>query len=203
MNAFEKSKQLGLTGTDEEIVPKIKAITEHSIILSDLIYTLNMQRMLRKTYDASGNETWTGTLCNLKAALIALGQTAFVEQYDLWFAHITSDRQTRWQTDVPSFAVAFAQMEQMFGDQENMPSRASFEAVAALGGGRPWGTLTVEQFTEQRLAAEAAQAARAELESVADAAYQQFVVRYNSAKAGIADGSITTSEQVNSVIAGV
>lgn len=40
------------------------------------------------------------------------------------------------------------------------------------------------------------------LEAVADAAYAEFVTRFNAAKAGIDDGTLTTVEQVNAVLAG-
>ena len=40
------------------------------------------------------------------------------------------------------------------------------------------------------------------LEAVADAAYAEFVSRFNLAKAGIDDGTLTTTEQVNAVLAG-
>lgn len=43
---------------------------------------------------------------------------------------------------------------------------------------------------------------RQSLEAVADAAYAEFVARYNAAKAGIDDGTITTAEQVTAVLAG-
>lgn len=40
------------------------------------------------------------------------------------------------------------------------------------------------------------------LEAVADAAYAEFVGRFNLAKTGIDDGTLTTTEQVNAVLAG-
>lgn len=45
-------------------------------------------------------------------------------------------------------------------------------------------------------------ALRQSLEAVADAAYAEFVTRFNAAKAGIDDGTLTTTEQVNAVLAG-
>jgi hypothetical protein len=40
------------------------------------------------------------------------------------------------------------------------------------------------------------------LEDTADAAYRVFVEKYNAAKQGIADGSLTTAEQVDTVLKG-
>ncbi len=45
-------------------------------------------------------------------------------------------------------------------------------------------------------------ALRLSLESTADEAYVAFVTLFNEAKAGIADGTLTTVEQVNAVLAG-
>lgn len=45
-------------------------------------------------------------------------------------------------------------------------------------------------------------ALRQSLEAVADAAYAEFVIQYNAAKAGIDDGTLTTAEQVAAVLAG-
>jgi hypothetical protein len=45
-------------------------------------------------------------------------------------------------------------------------------------------------------------ALRQSLEAVADAAYMAFVTRFNAAKAGIDDGTLTTTEQVTAVLAG-
>jgi hypothetical protein len=45
-------------------------------------------------------------------------------------------------------------------------------------------------------------ALRQSLEAVADAAYAGFIARYNAAKAGIDDGTLTTTEQVAAVLTG-
>jgi len=45
-------------------------------------------------------------------------------------------------------------------------------------------------------------ALRQSLEAVADEAYMAFVTRFNQAKAGIDDGTLTTTEQVTAVFAG-
>lgn len=45
-------------------------------------------------------------------------------------------------------------------------------------------------------------ALRQSLEAVADEAYATFVTRYNAAKSGIDDGTLTTTEQVTAVLAG-
>lgn len=164
MNAYERSLQLGLVGTDAEIVAQLQPVTAQAISLTYLMELLNFRGMLRKTDGSGGQERWQGTLQNLKAALVALNLSDYVTSYELWFSHVTNPRQVSWDTRVPEWASAFLSMEQNFAGGEGMPSVADFAAVAALGGGRPYLDLTVEQFSDQRTAAEAAivaQAARA------------------------------------------
>lgn len=166
MNAYEKSVALGLTGTDQEKVDVLKMITATPIRLDYLLEMLNFRGMLRKTDGSQGQERWVGTLQNLKAALIALNLTEKVAAYEMWFSHVTNPRQVTWDTRFPQWAAAFYAMEQSFagltlGTPEAplvMPSQADFDAVIALGGGRPYSNLTDQQFAAQRSAAQASAA---------------------------------------------
>lgn len=158
MNAYERSVALGLTGTDQEKVDVLKMITATPIRLDYLLEMLNFRGMLRKTDGSQGQERWVGTLQNLKAALIALGLTEKVQAYEMWFSHVTNPRQVTWDTRFPQWAAAFYAMELAFADQPNMPSQADFDAVVALGGGRPYASLTDQQFAVQRSASQAAAA---------------------------------------------
>jgi len=176
MNAYEKSTSLGLVGTDAEIVAQLQPVTAQAINLTYLMELLNFRGMLRKTDGSGGQERWQGTLQNLKAALVALNLTEFVTSYELWFSHVTNPRQVTWDTRVPEWAAAFLAMEQNFAGGEGMPSVADFAAVAALGGGRPYLELTVEQFGEQRDAAAAAIAEQAAV----DLMNQQWAIVLNS-----------------------
>lgn len=153
MNAYGKSIVLNLTGTDAEIVSQLQPITARPIDLSYLMELLNFRGMLRKTDGAGGQERWQGTLPNLKAALVALNQTDAVTQYETWFSHVTNPRQSSWDTSLPAYAAAFYQLEQSFADQPNMPTAADFEAVAQLGGGRPYLTLTEHDYATQKQSA--------------------------------------------------
>lgn len=155
MNAYEKSLSLGLAGTDAEIVSQLQPITAQPINLTYLMELLNFRGMLRKTDGQGGQERWQGTLQNLKAALVAMGLTDYVTSYELWFSHVTNPRQVSWDTTQPQWAVAFLAMEQNFAGGDGMPSAADFEAVAALGGGRPYIATTAEDYAAQRTAAEA------------------------------------------------
>lgn len=158
MNAYEMSVSLGLTGTDQEKIDVLKTLTANPIRLGYLLEMLNFRGMLRKTDGSQGQERWVGTLQNLKAALVALNLTEKVTAYEMWFSHVTNPRQVTWDTRFPQWAAAFYAMELVFADQPNMPSQADFDAVVALGGGRPYLTTTVEQYAAQRSAAQAAAA---------------------------------------------
>jgi hypothetical protein len=165
-NAYAKAQELGLTGTDQEIVDQLKALglTANRISLTYLMELLNFRSMLRKTDGSGGQERWIGTLQNLKAALVGLNLDAEVSAYEMWFSHVTNPRQSFWDTTVPEFAAGFWALKQNFAGVPNMPSEADFLAVAALGGGWLFADLTAEQFAAQRTAADAA-IAQQELES--------------------------------------
>lgn len=166
MNAYEKAQELGLTGTDAEIVLALQAtgVTANPISLAYLMEMLNLRGMLRKTDGSGGQERWVGTLQNLKAALVALEQTAAVTAYETWFSHVTNPRQVSWDTRLPEYAAGFWSMYRSFADLENMPSSADFAAIAALGGGWQFWTLTLGEYQSQKAAAQAA-IAQQELES--------------------------------------
>ena len=152
MNAYEKSIALNLDGTDAEIVAALKStgVTASKIDLAYLMELLNFRGMLRKTDGSGGQERWIGTLQNLKAALVALNQTAAVTAYETWFSHVTNPRQTHWDTSQPQYAAGFWAMRSTFADGDGMPSSEDFAAVASLGGGWMFSELTVEQFATQR-----------------------------------------------------
>lgn len=157
MNAYEKAIELGITGTDAEIVATLQAtgVTARKIDLAYLMELLNFRGMLRKTDGSGGQERWIGTLQNLKTALVALEQTAAVTVYETWFSHVTNPRQTHWDTTQKDYAAGFWAMRNSFADAETMPSSEDFAAVATLGGGWLFAELTVEDFAAQKAAAEA------------------------------------------------
>ena len=199
MNGYEKAAALGLSGTTAENVAVLQTLTAQPISLAYLMELLNFRGMLRKTDGQNGQERWIGTLPNLKAALIAIDQTASVAAYEMWFSHVTNPRQTSWDTSLPDYAASFAAMEAAFAGQENMPTQADFDAVVALGGGRPYAALTVEQFEAQAAAAEAAQA-KVDLVVIVDELKTEFDSKLNQALYSISTGAVTTREQILSVL---
>lgn len=196
MNGYEKAASIGISGVAADIVATLQTLTAQPISLAYLMELLNFRGMLRKTDGQNGQERWIGTLPNLKAALIAMDQTASVAAYEMWFSHVTNPRQTSWDTSLPGYAASFAAMEAAFAGQENMPTQADFDAVVALGGGRPYASLTVEQYNAQAAAAAAA-TAKVALVQYATTRKTEFDAAYNLTLRDINNGQITTEAGVN------
>lgn len=180
MNAYEKAQQLGLTGTDSEIVAALKAmgLTARPIRLDELLFLLNNRGMLvRLIRPADTGEKWAGTVVNMVLWLNANGTPEQSFAVNQWFSHITNDRNNLFDTTNPLFASSFWSLSQLLAGGETMPSAADFAAVATLGGGWLFADLTVEQFTAQRTAAElqaAKQAALDSCESALEAARTEY-----------------------------
>lgn len=158
MSAFQKSIDLGLTGTDAEKVAALKAtgVTARPIVLSDLLFLLNFRGMLTKLVSNNSDEKWSGTVLAMKAAIA--GDAVATAHVDRWLAHITNPRNTHWDTTDASYAGTFWALSQAVAGGQGMPSVADFAAVAALGGGWSFADLTVEEFAAQKATSEALQA---------------------------------------------
>lgn len=163
MSAYQKSIDLGLTGTDAEKVAVLKStgLTARPINRAELIHLLNMRGMLRKIVGNNSDEKWTGTILNMQDAILAMGTNEQKDGIRLWFSHVTNPSNQIWDTTIPAFAGAFWQLYQVFAGAELMPSDADFVAIAELGGGWLFADLTAEQFAAQKAAAEAAIAQQA------------------------------------------
>lgn len=195
MNAYEKAQQLALTGTDAEIVAQLQAtgITATSIALPDLLFLMNFRGMLTKLVSNQTDEKWTGTVLAMKAALIAANQIESVIALDRWLSHITNPRNITFDTRYPAHAAPFWAMRQAFGDVPTMPTIADFDAVAALGGGWMFATLTESEYAAQRTAAETA----AETAAAADALSQVWGTHLNET----INPALATGNQANLITA--
>lgn len=154
MTAYEKAQQLGLAGTDSEIVAALKAtgLMARPIVLAELLFLLNFRGMLTKLVSNNADEKWTGTALTMKAAIAA--DPVAISNVDRWLSHITNPRNTHWHTTEVGYAAPFWALAQAVAGGPGMPSVADFTAVAALGGGWLFADLTVEQFAAQRSAAQ-------------------------------------------------
>jgi len=156
---------------------------------------------LTKLVSNNADEKWAGSVLAMKAALVSAGSDV-VPHVDRWLSHITNPRNTHWDTTDLNYAKPFHDLFLAFS-QSGIFGEGDFEAIAALGGGWVYESLTTESYSLLRESAEAAAALaenKAELESIADTAYTNFVGVYNTAKMGIADGSLTTPEQVAAIL---
>lgn len=197
MNAYEKAQALGLTGTDAEIVAQLQAtgITARAVALPDLLHLMNFRGMLTKLVSNQTDEKWTGTVLSMKAALVAANQTESVVALDRWLSHITNPRNLTFDTREPAHAAPFWAMRQAFGDVSTMPTIADFDAVAALGGGWLFATLTEAEYAAQK-AAGIANAAKNGLQQRVQFEKTQFDARANMALAGIEAGTVTSGAEI-------
>lgn len=146
MNAFEKAQQLGMTGTDQNIVDRLKALSTSNIDASKVRLWLSDKGLL--TYDGT---SWFGSLetklpeltTELQAGIRDL-KARVLSGHPIRTAEI--EHAPKVLLIITGIAVA-------------MPEVAGLVAeFYALDGGRPYLTTTVEQFAAQRSAAQAAAA---------------------------------------------
>ena len=166
MNAYEKAQQLGLTGTPAQIVAQMQAtgLTPSKIDLGELLHRMNRRKMLtRLVRPADTGEKWSGTVVNMILAVNIGGTADQKDAINEWFSHITGDRNSYFDTTDVAVSAPFWLMRNMFGGQETMPTVADFDAIADLGGGWAFATLTEDEYSADQTAYEAAQAARAAL----------------------------------------
>ncbi len=157
MNAYQKSIELNLTGTSQEIVNQLKAsgLTANPIKLDDLLFLLNNRGMLiRLIRPADTGEKWAGTIVNMVLYLNTNGTPEQTTAVNQWFSHITNDRNKIFDTTQIAFSSAFWALAQSFGGQPNFPSAEDFTAVAELGGGWLFAELSVEQYNADKVAIE-------------------------------------------------
>jgi hypothetical protein len=196
MNGYEKAQELGLGGTPAEKVAVLQTLTAQPIPLAELLFTLNFRGMLTKVVGSNEAEKWRGSILTMKAALTAANQTAYVAALDQWLSHITNPRNLTFDTTNPTHAATFAALNAAFGDpQAGIFQAGDFDAVYSLGGGRPYATLTVEQYNSQATAAESA-VAKQELREYLNALEATFDRLKNIALLGINSGTLTTHEDL-------
>lgn len=196
MNDYEKSVALNLSGTAAEKVAVLQTLTAQPIPLADLLFTLNFRGMLTKVVGSNESEKWRGSILVMKAALIAAEQTAYVTALDQWLSHITNPRNLTFDTTNPTHAATFAALNASFGDpQVGIFQAGDFDAVYTLGGGRPYASLTVEQYEAQQASAEAA-VAKADLVEYLVSLKEMFDQNYNETLHAINTGAATTQEAV-------
>lgn len=146
MNAFEKAQQLGMTGTDQNIVDRLKALSTSNIDASKVRLWLSDKGLL--TYDGDG---WYGSLEDKLPQLTTELQNGIrdlkarvLSGHPIRTAEI--EHAPKVLLIITGISVAMPEVAGLVGE------------FYALDGGRPYLTTTVEQFAAQRSAAQAAAA---------------------------------------------
>jgi hypothetical protein len=152
-NAYQTAHQMRLTGEPQEIVDQLVAsgLTATRIALADLLFLLNNRGMLvRLIRPVDTGEKWAGTVVSMVLALNASGTPEQAGAVNQWFSHITNDRNQFFDTTVAEFSAPFWALSQSMAGLPGMPSAEDFAAVAALGGGWLFASLTVQQYLSDK-----------------------------------------------------
>ena len=146
MNAYEKSQQLGLTGTDAEIVAVLKTLTQSDIPGKSLGKWLGERNLL--SWDGTA---WFGTLQTLLDNGSITGTAADgIKQLK---AVLVGPRGDGLETTNPLWAgLVFTTISGIA--QASQDAVVLIDSFYALDGGRPYKDLTEQHFASQRSAAE-------------------------------------------------
>lgn len=155
MNAYEKSLELGLTGTDAEKVAVLQTLSVSNIS------STNVRIWLRQDRDpallAWDGSAWYGTLQDLQTA----GQLTAAMSAGIRELKAVMLEGGELRTTVPGpagrvWAIVAGIAQILGGDQS-----ATIDSFYALDGGRPYKSLTAAAFAQQRADAERLAAADA------------------------------------------
>lgn len=146
MNAYEKAQQLGLTGTDAEIVAILKTLTQADIPGKALGKWLGERNLL--SWDGTA---WFGTLQTLLDAGQITGTAADgIKQLK---AVLVGPRGDGLETTSPLWAgLVFNTISGIAAASQD--AAALIDSFYALDGGRPYKNLTTTEYAAQRAAAE-------------------------------------------------
>lgn len=148
MNAYEKAQQLGLTGTDAEIVAVLKTLTQADIPGKALGKWLGERNLL--SWDGTA---WFGTLQTLLDNGSITGTAADgIKQLK---AVLVGPRGDGLETTNPLWAqLVYTTISGIA--QASQDAAALIDSFYALDGGRPYKDLTTTEYAVQKTAAQAA-----------------------------------------------
>lgn len=173
MNAYEKSQELNLEGTDAQKVAILQTLTVSDIPTKSLARLLREESLLLWT-----GEKYVGSIQSLVAAQNS--NPEFVAGIDELKSVVFGGSAESLLTTVPKWSVKVwdivSAIVALVPDTAGLTDR-----VYALDGGRPYKDLTVEQFAAQRTAAESAAVKNAALELVTNTAAEAARSEYRKA----------------------
>lgn len=190
MNSYKQSLDLELVGSDDDKVAILQSLTLRDISKDDAGRFLREEKLLK--YNGS---KWIGTIedlldmgripsehvddiDDLKSVLIGSGGTGL------------STSSQKWAAKIAGFVGLLTSIT---------GSTALADKFYDLGGGRPYATLTVEQF-EAQAAAAAAAAVKDALREYLISQRQSFDTKYNRCLQLISAGTVTTNGEVLAVV---
>ena len=147
MNGYEKAQLLNLTGTDAEIVAVLKTLTVSNIAV-DAVRVWLRENLL---WFRSSPTTMGGAIQQVIESPATPNETK--QQLGIFWSAVFGDGAQNLLTTVPTWAGLVWTIIQ--GLTQAAPDAAALiDSFYALDGGRPYKSLTVEQFSAQRTAAE-------------------------------------------------
>lgn len=162
MNAYEKSQELNLNGTDAAKVAILQTLTVSDIPTKSLARLLREESLLLWTGDK-----YVGSIQTLATSQGANPQ--FVAGIDELKSAVFGGSAESLLTTVPEWSVKVWSIVSAIVSL--VPDTAGLiDRVYALDGGRPYKDLTVEQFAAQRTAAESIAVKQAALDLVTNTA---------------------------------
>ena len=199
MNAYEKARQVGIVNLPpEQVVAILQTLSITNIDCQDVVGWLRETKLL----------IWTGEryLGPIQDAIVGLSDDHPVTMAvnDLK-SGVFQNSATVLRTSEVAYAPQIYGLIQLIAGR-SPDAAALIDSFYAMGGGRQFKDLTLEAYSalvSQHALVDAERDRKAALEAIPDNDYQAFVVRYNAAKLGIADGSLTTIEQVNAAMRAV
>ena len=195
MNAYQKSQQLGLTGTPQQIVDQLQSISLHhrnvyitgGLADTESVNLLHLLTARHRVMTMGTSQQWQGPLIDLEGSNGTVAQIM-----SLLRPHLQVNDTMVYCAASEDAANMLNALSQVVGTLTGKMSQVLAE-VALLSGGRigaDYSDLTAEQYLAQKTAAEA-EAAKDTLRTSLQALRQSFDSKYNVALKNIALGSVT------------
>ena len=151
MNAYEKAQQLGLTGTDQQVVDVLKTLTNSDIPVGRVAIWLRENLLWYWTSPTTMGGAFEAIVQNPSTS------SDVKQGLGLFFSSVFGDGAQYLQTTVPQWAGLVARV--MAGLLAIAPDKTALvDSFYALDGGKPYKDLTPTEYAGQRTAVQAAAA---------------------------------------------
>jgi hypothetical protein len=144
MNAFEKAQSLGLTGTDAEQVAVLQSLSQSNISAASVRTWLHLDR--NPALLAWDGQFWYGRLQDLQTS----GQLSSPMADGIRELKTIMLADGELRTTIPGPAAKVWAIVQAIASILGGDQTATIDSFYSLDGGRPYKSLTVAQFVQQR-----------------------------------------------------